>query len=162
MALATAPIGARPPAFGHPGPVDLTFDIRGVLTGFLTMHDPELMLAGPAGCIAGEMPIYDYRFNRDIPVRELWLNKQAPVVHTLQGPIQAEVPFRKGTADLYRIRFKSGREYIATLDHLFLSSEGWKHVACCKGGEQILVSVDDQARASIRSFPSTGSLPKRP
>lgn len=100
-------------------------------------------LCGAAGCVAGETKIYLPETNTHVPIKELCENGIAPVVQTLWGKQQAHVPFRKGVARLYRVKFVDGRECIVTQDHRFLTSRGWLNLSECLIGESILIERRD-------------------
>jgi hypothetical protein len=71
---------------------------------------------GGEGCIAGDTLI------EGIPVAERV--HDAPVT-TLYGPAIGSAGYRKGQADLYRVQMRSGRSVVVTLDHRFLTPNGW-------------------------------------
>src|SRR5260221_12724651 len=74
-------------------------------------------------------------------IRDLYEQQKAPIVQTLMGAMQADVPFRKGVADLYRVKLASGRECIVTGNHLFLTPDGWRFASSCLPSQRLLVSA---------------------
>lgn len=101
----------------------------------------EVLLSGPADCIAGETRIYDPVQDSHIPIKELYEKQIAPVVQTLWGPIQAEIPFKKGIDRLYRLTTTDGRSCLVTGHHLVLTPNGWTFVSACSSVSLILVSA---------------------
>src|SRR5260221_7318035 len=109
-------------------------ELRGGNLALMSCRDLECCIDGPAGCIAGETRIYNPVTGEHVPVKELYEKKIAPIVQTLMGAIQAEMPFRKGVADLYRLTLASGRKCIVTLNHLLLSDNSWIYLSACVPG----------------------------
>src|SRR5260221_11296123 len=116
-------------------------ELRGGNLALMSCRDLECCIDGPAGCIAGETRIYNPVTGEHVPVKELYEKKIAPIVQTLMGAIQADVPFRKGIADLYRVTLASGRQCVVTGNHLFLTPDGWRFASACVVGSHLLVSL---------------------
>lgn len=116
-------------------------ELRGASLELGRCSDLEVVLDGPAGCIAGETRIYNPLTDEHIPVKELYEKKIAPTVQTLMGAVQAEIPFRKGVADLYRLTLASGRKCIVTRNHLLLSDNSWIFLSDCVPGTRLLISA---------------------
>src|SRR5437764_390269 len=96
-------------------------ELRGAVLELAKYPELEIGCDGPAGCVAGETRIYNPVTGEHTPIKELYERKEAPIVQTLIGAVQAEVPFRKGVADLYRVTLASGRQCLVTGNHLFLT-----------------------------------------
>jgi len=109
---------------------------------------------GPAGCIAGETRIYNPITGTHTPIRDLYRDSIAPIVQTLRGAIQAEKPFIKGVADLFRVRTRSGRECTITGNHLFLTPGGWRYASSLQIGLPLLVSASPLHQTIEASYPS--------
>lgn len=84
------------------------------------------MLLGGRGCIAKGTPIYNPLTNTTTPVERL-THPHAVLSMTEQGPrvAMAMPAYRKGQADLFRIRTATGNEIVVTGAHRFLSRSGW-------------------------------------
>jgi phage terminase large subunit len=88
-----------------------------------------LALVGGRGCVAGDTLI------SGIPVAE---RTRAPgTVETLWGSALSSPAYRKGMADLYRVRTQYGRSVTVTLHHRFLTPTGWRPLCELKPGELI-------------------------
>src|SRR5487761_1552564 len=116
-------------------------ELRGGNLALGACRDTEVLLDGPAGCIAGETRIYNPLTGQHTSVKDLCEKGIAPIVQTLMGAIQAEVPFRKGVRDLYRVTLASGRQVVTTDNHLFLTPDGWRFLSACAPGSQFLISA---------------------
>jgi hypothetical protein len=116
-------------------------ELRGAALQLGSCHDTEVCLDGPGGCIAGETLMYNPVTGEHTPIKELYEKRIAPIVQTLMGAIQADVPFRKGVADLYRVTLASGRQCIVTGNHRFLTPDGWRFLSACAPGSQFLISA---------------------
>lgn len=130
----------------------LSYIPRGASRDVFGLRNPELVISGPAGCIAGETRIYNPVTGEQTPVKELYEKGIAPIVQTLMGAIQAETPFKKGVADLYRVTLASGRNCLVTGNHLLLTPDGWKFARDCSPGTPLLVGNE---LADSRSDDST-------
>ena len=71
-------------------------------------------LMGPASCVVGSTRILDAQTGEEPTIEELFESRKAPCVMTLNGPAKAEVPFLKGTADVFRVTLTDGSEFTAT------------------------------------------------
>ena len=116
-------------------------ELRGSALAIGACRDREVCLDGPAGCVAGETRIYNPATGEHTPIKALCDKKIAPIVHTLMGAIQAEVPFRKGVRDLYRVTLTSGRQCVVTDNHLFLTPDGWRFASSVLPSVRLLVSA---------------------
>lgn len=85
----------------------------------------EILIEGPAGCVAGETRLYLADKGQHVPIQDLWEQGIAPVVMTINGPCQATVPFLKGVARLFKVTFHDGASIVVTEDHKFLGCDGW-------------------------------------
>ena len=106
---------------------------RGGNLALIQSREPEVILAGPAECLAGETLIHDFLSGNDYTIQDLCEKKIAPMVLTLFGIKSAEVPFLKGKDDLYRVSLDSGHSFLATKNHIVLTSDGWKRVSGLSG-----------------------------
>src|SRR5678815_285960 len=106
--------------------------------------------SGPVNCVAGGTVID----GNEITIEQMADAGFAPVVQTLLGPMQAEVPFLKGIDDLYRVTLETGEAIIATKGHLFLGRQGWQELSAFSVGEQLL-------RYSLSHRRSTSDISQR-
>jgi hypothetical protein len=122
-------------------------ELRGAVLHLFDDPGLEQGIDGPAGCIAGETRIYNPVTGEHVPVKDLYEKEIAPIVQTLMGAIQAEVPFRKGVADLYRVTLSSSRQCVVTGNHRVLTPKGWEFVSTLSLGDLIGV-VSPNAQTS--------------
>ena len=107
-------------------PADVAdFTAYGGALEFLYNHDPEVVIHGPAECVAGETLIHDCATGLDISIQDLAETQTAPIVKTLYGQEKAGIPFCKGTAKLFRVTLESGVSFLATKNHYVLTDFGW-------------------------------------
>src|SRR5260221_3029659 len=116
-------------------------ELRGAALALGSCTDREVCIEGSAGCVAGETRLYNPVTGEHTSIRELYEQQKAPIVQTLMGAMQADVPFRKGVADLYRVKLASGRECIVTGNHLCLTPDGWRFASSCLPSQRLLVSA---------------------
>src|SRR5262245_23399285 len=90
------------------------FVARGAVKDLFYCRAPEVLLEGPAGCVAGETELWDPVAERGRRIDELERRQERPWVLTLGGPVLAEVPFVKGVAALYRVTLENGASCLAT------------------------------------------------
>lgn len=100
------------------------------------LEAPERVVAqvGGYGCVAPETLI------GGVPIAEC----SGLIVKTLFGPSSSSAPFRKGRTSLYQITTRSGREVVATLDHQFLTHNGWRPLGSLAVGVCIAVGEDER------------------
>jgi phage terminase large subunit len=91
---------------------------------FWRCKEQEVILSGPAECLAGETVID----GTGMTIAELEEDQISPVVHTLQGQVKAETPFIKGISQLYEVTLENGKKFSGTLGHLVLTTSGWCQV----------------------------------
>jgi hypothetical protein len=101
----------------------------------------EVILHGPAECLAGETLIFDPMTKKSTPIKELAENGEPITVLTVYGPRRAEAPFKKGTAALYRVTMKSGASFLATARHRVLTANGWDFVQGLSCGDVLPLSA---------------------
>jgi hypothetical protein len=89
------------------------------------------------GCIAGETLIETGQ--GPTPIATLAAAGQPFWVRTRTGYTRAPAPFRKGTDQLYRVTFASGRSISVTRKHYFLTCRGWVSCADLAVGERLPV-----------------------
>lgn len=127
-----------------------------------TLQVPELIISGPAGCVAGETELWDPIALRGKRFDELCERNEQPIVQTLNGPVLAEVPFVKGKADLYRVTLANGESCVVKDDHLFLTSSGWVLTSDLAPGMPLLSSSrEDVLRYSKTTEDSQDDYPIR-
>lgn len=124
-----------------PAPVIHRYQPHGAARTLFEYRGPEVLLSGPAGCVAGETELWDPLAKRGRRIDKLHQLNERPWVQTLAGPILAEVPFLKGVADLYRVRLADGQSCVVTADHMFLSAAGWSRVADLAPGSGVLCGL---------------------
>lgn len=117
------------------------FDARPpVVQQILRTRDPKVLVCGPLGCVAGETRLYDPITGESPTFLDLFKQGLRPTVQTLNGPVLATVPFRKGHNKLYRVRTGTGRSFLATADHRVLTPRGWTAVSSVYQNELIAIS----------------------
>lgn len=80
---------------------------------------------GCAGCVDGDTRLLNPITGEEPTIRELCEKQIAPVVMTLHGPVQAEIPFLKGFEDLFEVVLSNGSRFTTTAKHLVLTSTGF-------------------------------------
>lgn len=103
--------------------------------GFLAANEEYLGYIGGYGCKAqtakiGGIPIPDW---------------QGGIVDTTLGTAVSSRSYLKGKADLYIVQTESGQQTEVTLDHRFLTPDGWRHLRDLRVGDVLAVdgSADD-------------------
>lgn len=133
-------------------------ELRGANYALGACRDLEVCLDGPAGCVAGETRIFNPVTGEHTPIKELCEKGIAPIVQTLIGAIQAEVPFCKGVRKLYCVTLASGRQCVTTDNHLFLTPDGWRFLSACAPGSQFLISSPCPLPTTEESGPLVSQL----
>lgn len=111
-----------------------------------------LAIAGHKSCVPYETKILDPLTGKEHEIGWLCENNIAPMVMTLEGPKQAEVPFLKGEAEIYEVTTTDGKKIRCTSQHRFLTPTGWKRLEEMKVGESLatydsgLFSGEDRAK----------------
>lgn len=113
---------------------------HGAARELFNSQDREICLSGPAGCVAGDTKLFDPITGDEPTFRWLTENRVRPWVQTLHGPVLADVPFMKGTAELFRVELTNGHYADATADHLFLSDRRWAYTGSLAPGSLLLSS----------------------
>lgn len=126
-------------------------ELRGAIWDLGACRDLEVGLDGPAGCVAGETRIYNPVTNEHASIKELCEKGIAPIVQTLIGARQAEVPFKKGVADLFRVTLASGRQCVVTGNHLVLTPTGWRYVSSLAVGDLVGVGEPSAQPSCVHS-----------
>jgi len=90
--------------------------------------DHEVMLEGAAECVSGDTVLHDYATDLDMTIEEMSKNGIAPIVMTLRGLQQAEIPFLKGVDELYKVTCYDGSSFTGTKKHLVLTPHGYEFV----------------------------------
>lgn len=89
----------------------------------------EMCWIGGFGCVGADTRIYCAERQVERTIEEWAQRGEAPVVFAYdEGEIvlaQAEVPFRKGHAELYEVTFSNGAVVTLKGDHHLLSRDGW-------------------------------------
>lgn len=105
------------------------------------------VLIGGYGCLAAETEIWDVELGRGVAVEQLVREQRAPVVLAWDGnqfvPIRASIPWIKGVDDLYEVTTVSGRKITTTLQHKFLTDQGWmtlEQIQSCASMPRLLAS----------------------
>ena len=143
----------------------LTYRCRGAAADLFRCKDPEVMIEGPAGCVAPDTILQ----GAEMRIEELCRRNIRPVVETSMGKVKASVPFLKGIAPIYKIRTKNlGASVIATEDHLIMIDGGWRNVSQLKTGMKIPVMahpvqvVEDDLVVHLDTVESIESVGKSP
>jgi len=97
-----------------------------------------LSIAGHKSCVPYETKLLDPTTGKEHEIGWLCENNIAPVVMTLEGPKQAEVPFLKGEAEIFEVTAANGNKIRCTSKHRFLTPSGWKRLEEMKVGDEIL------------------------
>lgn len=128
---------------------EVVFHAYGAVRDLFRCRDKEVLIEGPAGCIAGETLIDDVELG-PVRVDELYRHGRRPLVKTMTGPVRAGVPFVKGYAALYRLTTMSGKTCVVHPRHLFLTPQGWRYASALAEGELIgSVSPDFPATCCV-------------
>lgn len=93
---------------------------------------------GSEGCVAAETLI------EEVPVAE-WQGGQ---VSTIFGSAISSSAYRKGRADLYRVKTRLGTEVVVTLQHRFLTPVGWNQTQFLSVGSQLAARDSARGRQS--------------
>lgn len=109
---------------------------------YVNASDLVSFLIGGNGCLAPETEVYDPIARRNVVVGEqsepFHVNSWNPQLRRVEVGI-ANVPFVKGTGDLYRIRLSNGESFIATSEHRVLDCHGtWVLVEQLEVGSSLL------------------------
>lgn len=106
-----------------------SYEPRGAALRLWHSKDPDCVIWGGVGCVTGDTRVYDHSTGTHVPIAQLVDEQRAPLVMTLQGPVQAGIPFQKGYAQTYTV-ITSGGLAISVIDsHLFLTPSGWVSIA---------------------------------
>jgi intein-like protein with splicing domain len=107
---------------------------------------------GCSNCVSGDTRILDGITGIQPTIRFLCENGIAPIVMTLSGPVQAEVPYVKGVDEMFEITLENGSKFSATRQHRVLVSSAnanhWFHVSDLQTG-QYLSAYEPNRRQSI-------------
>lgn len=106
-----------------------------------------LAIAGHKSCVPYETKLLDPTTGKEHEIGWLCENNIAPVVMTLEGPKQAEVPFLKGEAEIFEVTAANGNKIRCTSKHRFLTPSGWKRLEEMRVGDAIN-SYDAESLAS--------------
>lgn len=91
---------------------------------------PELTILGGMGCLGYESRIWDASFGSYRPIGKIYDDRSPFLTLTFTGDNwifqEATAPFLKGYADLFRVTTKEKRTIICTLEHKFLTPNGYK------------------------------------
>jgi hypothetical protein len=115
-------------------------EFRGANLAVQSYRGGELMLAGPAECLAGETLILDPVTGKQETIKVLAERRTAITVLTVYGARRAEPPFKKGVAPLYRVEMQSGKSFLATARHRVLTANGWGFVEGLASGDVLPLS----------------------
>lgn len=91
-------------------------------------------IMGPANCVAGETLLPDPITGQLHRIDDLCKRRTQPWVQTLLGPVQASVPFVKGTAELIEVKLSNGSTFRATAAHLVLTPKGFVPISALVPG----------------------------
>src|ERR1017187_3183971 len=128
---------------------------RGAALELQAVRDAEVVIAGPAECLAGETHILDPVTGASPTIAELEARGEPARVLTMGGTRFADAPFVKGFAPLYRVTMQSGRSFTATGGHRVFTDVGWTFVRDLVGGEILPVSEPIHPASSSGYGPST-------
>ena len=112
-----------------------------------------LGVAGCASCVSGETRMLDPVTGEEPTIRELCEQKRRPTVMTLNGPVVADVPYRKGRAPLFRFRLTSGAHFDCTAEHRLLTPSGWVFARDTSVGSLLLGYVPCRPGSTAGSAP---------
>jgi len=89
----------------------------------------QLTATGAAGCIDANTRILDPTTGESPTVEQRYKSGKPSWVMTLGGPILADVPFIKGTAELFEVLLDDGSKFTATANHRVLTPDGYRFVS---------------------------------
>lgn len=116
-------------------------------SGELEDYPDQVLIEGPAGCVAGETELWDPIAKVGRRIDQLCWAKERPWVETLDGPELAETPFLKGFSVLYRVEFEDGASFLGTADHKCLTTSGYVRVdQLAPGVSAVMRMLDDGFR----------------
>ena len=112
----------------EPDAQDVELRLHPVQRAFFDCEKIYKAFVGGVGCVAPETMI------GDCPIAEITTSH---VVKTLSGSALATPAHSCGKADLYRIVTKQGNSINVTLEHRFLTHNGWRRLKSLRVGSQI-------------------------
>lgn len=97
-----------------------------------TDKKPQLSDLRDSGCLAGDTIIYCPDIKKNVRIEDLENKKDFHVLHTdyVKNEIKAAKKcFTTGIKDVYEMELISGQKIKATLNHKFLTQNGWKELS---------------------------------
>jgi hypothetical protein len=88
-----------------------------------------------SACVDGKTRILDPVTQSEVPIEELEKKRIRPTVMTLIGPVQAEIPFIKGTDEMVEIVLENGSAFRASNQHIVLTETGFERVSSLHCGQ---------------------------
>lgn len=73
--------------------------------------------AGCSNCVDGSTRILNPITGEQPTIEELCDSQIAPIVMTLNGPVQADIPYLKGIDELFEVELENGSRFVATAEH---------------------------------------------
>jgi hypothetical protein len=90
------------------------------------INNKYLAIGGAASCVAGETRMLNPITGESPTIQSLCESNTRPWVQTLNGPILADVPYLKGTKELFEFKLSNGQSFRCTEDHRLLTPFGWR------------------------------------
>lgn len=116
----------------------------------------EVIIKGPAECVAGETLIYDPSTDTHTPIAVLAARNVPITVLTREGAQRVAAPFLKGRAALYRVTCENGQSFIGTAKHKVLTDQGWAFVGALVAGHTSLHILPVSSLAPVQQASPQG------
>jgi hypothetical protein len=102
------------------------------------LNNKYLAVGGAASCVAGDTRMLNPLTGEAPTIQSLCESNTRPVVQTLNGPVLADVPYLKGTAELFEFKLSNGEAFRCTGDHRLLTVSGWQHASQTSVGARLV------------------------
>lgn len=86
-------------------------------------------VGGAASCVAGDTRLLNPLTGELPTIQSLCESNTRPWVQTLNGPVLADVPYLKGTKELFEFKLSNGESFRCTADHRLLTPSGWQNAS---------------------------------
>ena len=101
------------------------------------INEKYLAIGGAASCVAGDTRMLNPLTGESPTIQSLCESNTRPWVQTLNGPVLADVPYLKGTKQLFEYKLSNGGSFRCTEDHRLLTPFGWRYAKQTTVGSEI-------------------------
>jgi len=101
------------------------------------INEKYLAIGGAASCVAGDTRMLNPLTGELPTIQSLCESNTRPWVQTLNGPVQADVPYLKGTKRLFEFKLSNGSSFRCTEDHRLLTPFGWRYAKQTNVGSEL-------------------------